>query len=814
MTNPLSPRPPLGAPQDLARLAAESHAAALEGRVREITERAMGAGRQAETIAHALSRHLDRISKAHGGRAGALAHKLGEAAAEVARLPAEDMRAAATAYAADFMQRWLLTLDAFRKRGDLFLEHERDECPPVLVYDHEVIADGRDFERSCNYRLLRIVPPADMPTIDRKRPYVIIDPRAGHGAGIGGFKLDSQVGVALGKGHPVYFMAFTPDPVPTQTLADVTHAEAEFVRIVMARHPESNKPIIIGNCQGGWATALLAATNPDITGPVVFNGAPMAYWSGRVGENPMRYNGGLLGGVLPAMVLADLAGGKFDGAHLVQNFEFLNPSRNFFGQYYDLFRSIDDSERRFLEFQKWWGGYFWMTEAEIRWIVENLFIGNKLARGEAELEPGRFVNLKAIRAPIIVFASHGDNITPPQQALNWIVDAYASEEEIRLSGQRIVYMVHEKVGHLGIFVSSSVAKREHSEMASTMKTIEALAPGLYEMVIEDVVGEGCDAHFYVSFHSRKLTDIDRLDDGRDDEKPLAAVARASELAAEIYDVTARPFVRAASAPMATEIAKALHPLRVQRWAFASWNPWMRTAARAAEQARAARARADDSNPFVAMERLWAESLAQSFDFARDIRDMAYEAAFYGLWAHPAAIAFGAVRGLPRAKKTPRDLRLMPEVQSALMHVESGGFVEAVIRMLIMLAEARGSVRRDRLERSARVLAHDRPFCEIAPPLRGRIIHEQSIIAQFEPDSAIAALPKMIPVPESRVEAMAVVEYILGPLEEMESHTIHRLQAFREALGLDPIALPEAVRVKMMTDDALKAAERAAREAAE
>jgi hypothetical protein len=577
----------------------------------------------------------------------------------------------------------------------------------------------------------------------------------------------------------------------------------------MARHPESNKPIVIGNCQGGWATALLAATNPDITGPVVFNGAPMSYWAGRVGENPMRYNGGLMGGVLPALVLADLSGGKFDGAWLVQNFEFLNPSRNFFSQYYELFRSIDQGEDRFLEFQKWWGGYFWMNEAEIRWIVEQLFVGNKLARGEAALEPGRFVNIKAIRAPIIVFASHGDNITPPQQALSWIVDAYASEEEIRLAGQRIVYMVHEKVGHLGIFVSSSVAKREHSEMASTMKTIEALGPGLYEMVIEDMVGDGHDAHFYVSFYSRKLSDIAALDDGRDEEKAHAAVARASEVAAELYDVWARPAVRAVASPMATEIAKTFHPLRAQRWAFASWNPAMRMAQRLAEQAKAARTPVGAENPFVALEKLWADSVAQSLDFARDIRDMGYEAMFYALWGGPAAIAFGAGHAQPRTKKTPRELRLMPQVRQALMHVGAGGFVEAVIRMLIMLAEARGSVRRDRLERSARVLSTDKPFCDLDPALRGQIIHEQSIIAQFEPDAAIDALPRMLPDAESRAEAIAVVEYIVGPLDEMEPHTIHRLQEFRSVLDLDPIDLPEALRVKMMRDSEADAAREAA-----
>ncbi len=46
----------------------------------------------------------------------------------------------------------------------------------------------------------------------------------------------------------------------------------------------------------------------------------------------MRYNGGLLGGILPALLLADLGGGIFDGAYLVSNFEQLNPGRNFFRQ--------------------------------------------------------------------------------------------------------------------------------------------------------------------------------------------------------------------------------------------------------------------------------------------------------------------------------------------------------------------------------------------------------------------------------------------------------------------------------------------------
>ena len=98
------------------------------------------------------------------------------------------------------------------------------------------------------------------------------------------------------------------------------------MRKVMEEHPEAPNPVVTGNCQGGWATLLLAASNPDLTGPIVLNGSPVSTWSGRVGENPMRYNGGILGGAYNAMYYSDLGHGVFDGADIVQNFELLNPS--------------------------------------------------------------------------------------------------------------------------------------------------------------------------------------------------------------------------------------------------------------------------------------------------------------------------------------------------------------------------------------------------------------------------------------------------------------------------------------------------------
>ena len=334
-------------------------------------------------------------------------------------------------YGLDSAQRSVLFWDTLRQRGNNYLAHEAAGKPPLLHHEWEMLADARTFERPANYALLRIIPPRGVRVDDTLRPFVIIDPRAGHGPGIGGFKEDSEVGVALKAGHPVYFVIFFPDPEPGQTLADVVDAEAEFVRLVAARHPQSPKPVLVGNCQGGWAVMMLAASQPDIAGPCVINGAPMSYWAGNDAENPMRYAGGLLGGAWINLFAGDLGGGKFDGAHLVSNFENLNPANALWDKYVHLYENIDTEAARFLEFERWWGGFYLFNDAEIRWIVNNLFVGNKLSAGDARLGPGRFFDLKSIKSPIIVFASMGDNITPPQQAFNWIGDLYSSTDEIK-----------------------------------------------------------------------------------------------------------------------------------------------------------------------------------------------------------------------------------------------------------------------------------------------------------------------------------------------------------------------------------------------
>ena len=161
-----------------------------------------------------------------------------------------------TSYMTDSMQRSVLFWDIIRERGNIYLKHVKEGNPPLLAFRWEIIVDGRTFKHPVNYALVQIIPPEGVQVDETKRPFIIVDPRAGHGPGIGGFKKDSEVGVALQFGHPVYFVIFFPEPEPGQTILDVCAAETKFLETVVKRHPQSPKPTIYGNCQGGWASMI------------------------------------------------------------------------------------------------------------------------------------------------------------------------------------------------------------------------------------------------------------------------------------------------------------------------------------------------------------------------------------------------------------------------------------------------------------------------------------------------------------------------------------------------------------------------------
>jgi pimeloyl-ACP methyl ester carboxylesterase len=709
-----------------------------------------------------------------------------EAAAEaVTALPTGEPARAWAAYATDCLQRSVLFWDALRQRGNNFIDHERAGKPPLLAYDYEIVVDGRKLDRPVNYALVRITPPAGVAVDETKRPFIIVDPRAGHGPGIGGFKQDSQVGVALKAGHPVYFVIFFARPEPGQTLEDICAAEAHFVQAVTQRHPHGGKPALIGNCQGGWATMLLAASHPDVTGPVVINGAPMSYWSGSwhggEGENTMRYLGGLVGGAWLALLTSDLGNGLVDGAHFVANFERLNPANTLWGKYYHLFANVDTEPPRFLDFERWWGGYFLMNEAELRWILDNLFVGNRLAHGEAKAAPHSFFDLKAIRSPIIIFSSAGDNITPPQQALNWIADAYESTEEIKANGQVIVALLHEDVGHLGIFVSGRVARKEHAQIVEVLGHIESLRPGLYLMEIHETTGADGKVEYEVTIEERRLEDLRRINRlQRRDEKPFELVAEVSALSDKAYTLFGRPFIRPLVNETTAALGRAFHPLRWQRWALSDLNPWLWPLPALASFVKAGRHAAPPDNPFRQLEKAASDVITAGLDLYRDLRDAAMEALFFQIYGPPAALGVVS-ESAPEAQPAGRDPRELPLVRDALAAIGTGGYPEAVALIGALLGRGAGPVPLARLELVERFIREDETLSQLPADAVRRLRAEQAVVAELEPERGLQSLPRLLADSWERKRVLTTLDEAVEAVEPTPQQQA-MLERIRGVLG--------------------------------
>jgi hypothetical protein len=573
--------------------------------------------------------------------------------------------------------------------------------------------------------------------------------------------------------------------MPGQTIEDVMHAEAVFLEKVIALHPDAEgKPCIIGNCQAGWAVTMLAATRPELCGPIIVAGAPLSYWAGIEGENPMRYTGGILGGSWLTALTGDLNAGMFNGGHLVENFENLNPSNTYWTKNYNLWSKVDTEGPRFLEFEKWWGGHVNLTAEEIQWIVDQLFVGNRLATAEIVTSDGVRIDLRNIRSPIVCFCSKGDNITPPQQALGWIVDLYATDDDLRACGQTIVYAIHETVGHLGIFVSGSVARKEHQEFASSIDLIDVLPPGLYEAVMtcktEDQVNPDlASGDWIVRFERRTIADLRAIvQPDIENERRFATVRRVSEINLGLYNTLVRPVVRSVSSEQTAEWLRKLDTAELPYQVFSDRNPMMRQVAQLAEQVRAQRRPASPDNPFLKMQAMMSDAIVAALDGWRDLRDSSQEKFFLALYGAP---LLQALVGLQASDEPPRrHPGIEPErlafIQQRIAELKSrigeGGLREATVRSLVYIGMAAKGVD----ERAFAVLRQIRSENKgMTLPAFKQLLREQYFSVLLDQEGALAAIPGMLPDDaEQRAKALAAIHKIKSATGEPTGERAERL----------------------------------------
>jgi hypothetical protein len=376
----------------------------------------------------------------------------------------------------------------------------------------------------------------------------------------------------------------------------------------------------------------------------------------------------------------------------------------------------------------------------------------------------------------VVFCSKGDNVTPPQQALDWILDLYHDVDEIRSYGQTIVYTVHESIGHLGIFVSGGVAKKQHSEFSSNIDLIDTLPAGLYEAVFEAKTADTANpdlasGSWVMRCVERTLDDIRALG-GNDaaDERRFATAARVSEVNLALYRTFAQPFVRAAvGAPLAEWMHK-MHPQRLQYELFSNANPMMAQVGSLAQQVRANRRPVADDNPLVAMQEVASRQIVAALDGWRQLVESMAERTFLTVYGAPtlqAALGIEPAGTEPprRAAKSPLHAELLQKrIAELKAAIPTGGLRAAVIRGLLYAGMARETID----ERGFAALARIREaHTDLSLAAFKALVREQFNVLHVDQDAALAAIPSMLPADaEIRAKAFDLIREVLsasGPL---------------------------------------------------
>ena len=700
---------------------------------------------------------------------------------------------AAADYWRDSVERSILYWDVMRQRGNEYLEHIEKTRPTVLGFDTDIVMEGETLPRPVNYELLRVHPPEGVETDELARPFVVVDPRAGHGPGIGGFKPDSEIGIALRAGHPCYFIAFMPYPVPGQRVEDVVEAEVTFLRHVAELHPDSEKPMVVGNCQAGWQIMMAAALEPELFGPILIAGAPLSYWAGERGKAPMRYTGGMTGGSWATHMLSDMGDGLFDGAWLVQNFERLNPANTWWDKQYNLYAHVDTEADRYLQFERWWGGHVVLGGEEIQYIVDNLFVGNRLSTAQLVTSDGRRIDLRNVRSPVVVFCSQGDDITPPPQALGWVRDLYDGVDDIIANEQTIVYCVHDKTGHLGIFVSGSVSRKEHAEFTANMDYIDVLPPGLYETTVskasERPDAELIERDYLLEFSTRDLGDLNQVvKHSPEDELRFATVARVSEINLGLYRQFLQPWIRAVSTPESARWMRKMHPNRMGYRLLSDRNPMMSSLPVMAESVRKHRHELGDDNIFRVYEDIGSSLISRSLDAWRVLRDRALEKAFLDLYGQPLLQSLvglkGAVEGERQVPGSEPERRrfIQRRQQEVREQVAQGGAHEAVMRSVIFVLG--GAPATD--GRNFRRLQASRS--ELEPELRledfKHLMRDQFFILKQDREAALEAIPELLKGLDAKTIDGHIehIEHVLAASGELSEHAAARFERIKALFG--------------------------------
>lgn len=215
---------------------------------------------------------------------------------------------------------------------------------------------------------------------------------------------------------------------------------------------------LVGLCQGGWMTAMLAARYPGKVASLVLAGSPIDTAAGNGAIKKMAHK--LPVSFYQEMVVA--GGGRMLGKFMLAGWKNMHPGKQYLEKYIDLYQHIEDKcyIKRTERFERWYEN---PIDLPGRWYLQaitELFKENRLANGTF-VALGQTISLKDIKVPLYLLAGESDDITTREQVFN-------AEKFVGTPKHEIVKQLVPG-GHIGLFMGSHTLQHVWPKIGAWIK---------------------------------------------------------------------------------------------------------------------------------------------------------------------------------------------------------------------------------------------------------------------------------------------------------------------------------------------------------
>ncbi len=283
-------------------------------------------------------------------------------------------------------------------------------------------------------------------------PTLVDAPYAGHSAMIADFQKGQSLVETL-LAHGPRRVLLTDWRSATEDMKDL-EIDNYLAELVAAIDDLGGRVNLVGLCQGGWMSAMIAARFPEKVNSLVLAGAPI---DTDAGDGPIKR----LAHETPISFYEEmvaLGGGLMRGKFMLQGWKNMHPEQHYIQQHIDLYEHIDDPAYLAKEetFESWYENPLDLPGRWYLQAINQLFKQNRLAKGEF-VALGRKLDLRAITCPTYLLGGLADDITTLEQVLD-------AEKYIGTPKDKVVRKAVPG-GHIGLFMGARTLKQEWPNIA-------------------------------------------------------------------------------------------------------------------------------------------------------------------------------------------------------------------------------------------------------------------------------------------------------------------------------------------------------------